>query len=296
MNELSDRQFTSAVESWLAEDGPQVAPDRLVETVLLRLPDISLGKRPGLLHMAIVAVAASLATLAIGLAAGWFAVQQVGPAPTITPRPTASPSGAAFCAAEKPACGGLLAARINYSTSRFAPALEFSLPTAIWTVPVDESSRFQLVVASDTRRVIGFYHGPQAVDARGNPIAGADSPAALIAAWRRNSELIVGPTRETSLLGKQASYVDIQPSPSAATHADKCGPELIGLFCMPIFEVGTGTSKAEAYFGYAGRWRIYLLPQADGVLALTVEAHHSVDPAELSALAAPILASLHLSR
>jgi hypothetical protein len=105
----------------------------------------------------------------------------------------------------------------------------------------------------------------------------------------------VGPTGEASLLGTQASYVDIKPSPSGATHADKCGPELIGLFCMPIFEVGTGTSKAEAYLGYLGRWRIYLLPQADGVLALTVEAHHSVDPGEMSALAAPVLASLRFS-
>jgi hypothetical protein len=295
MSEMMDREFTSAVEAWLAEDGPQVAPDRLVEQVLIRFPSEPIRSGSGILRMAVVAVAAALLTLAIITAASLFGSRQVGPqsTPSPTQAATSSASGNRTCSPVTPACGDPLAARVTYTSSRFAPRVSFSVPTGSWTTTKDDAWGLVMNTTADWRQVIGLYAAPAATDAQGKRIAGAGtSPAALIAAWRRNTEIIVGPVLVTTLLGEAATYVDIHPSPSATTASGFCRSDLPNEFCMPVFEAASGPANGLVYIASDGRVRIYLLEHAGELLAVTVEARHDVDPVQMQALAAPILASL----
>ncbi|MDP9271199.1 MAG: hypothetical protein M3P14_09570 [Chloroflexota bacterium] len=295
MNQLTDREFIAAVQAWLVEDGPQVAPDRMVDEVLLRLPSEPAASRSKLLRMAFVGIAASLVTLAIIAAATLFASRPVGPPSTPAPtRPaTSSASAILTCPPATPACGDVLGQGITYTTSQFTPRVSFSVPTGSWTATKDEAWDLVLNTTADWRQVIALYASPVATDAKGNRIAGADtSPGALIAAWRRNPEIIVGPALTAALLGESATYVDIQPSPSATTAAGRCRSDLPTEICMPIFEAGSGPASADMYVASAGRFRIYLLEHAGELMAVTVEARHEADPQGMQALAAPILRSI----
>lgn len=290
------RELDRIVAQWLEDDGPRIAPEHLVESVISGFPESRPRASVGFQWMALAGLAAAAILVAIvGLG---FLAQNVGPPPV---PPIATPSStdraAQACPPEVPACGGHLAAGVGYRTAAFEPGIAFTVPDDRWAAPIDEPGRFVLWIESDIRRRIGLYWDPIPIDPGGAPVrAVSRTPDGVIAWLSSHPEITVSDTGTTTLLGVEAQYADIQPSSAASTEAnDLCLPTQAGFGCLPIFRTGDQGATAELGLGGSDRYRILLIDRSGTMIAVIVEAHHTSGIDALLERAAPILESLEFA-
>ena len=295
MNPQSDRRLEQLVADWLEEDGPRVAPDRLVESVVSGVPAARSAWGTGFLRVAVVGVAVAASILVAMVGIGLIIRADIGPSP-IAPSP---PPSAAICPPSTPACGERLAQNVEYTTARLEPSIGFTMPDDRWIATIDEPARLLLEIESDTRRRIGVYRDPEPLDPAGQPVPGAGRSADdLIAFLRSHPEITATTPGRTTLFGLEAQYVDVRPSETASTEVGGlCLPTQGGNNCLPILRTGSGTEDvADLALGVADRYRIFLVDDSGTTLAVIVEAHHTSGIDALLERAAPVLDSMEFAR
>lgn len=295
MNPLSDRSLERLVADWLEEDGPRVAPDRLVESVISEVPAARSDWGIGILRASVLGLAAAATILVAVVGIGLLMRGNVGSPPTPD---GPSPSPAAACPPDIPACGQHLAADVQYTAARFEPSIRFAFPDDRWKATIDEPERLQLEIESDTRRRIGIYRDPEPLDAAGQPVLGVGTtPDELIAWLTSHPEITAGTPGRTTLFGLEARYIDVRPSETASTeNADLCLPTQPEFNCLPILRTGSGTEhSADLGLSVADRYRILLVDRSGTTLAVIVEAHHTSGIDVLLERAAPVLDSLEFA-
>ncbi|MDQ3879745.1 MAG: hypothetical protein M3295_01480 [Chloroflexota bacterium] len=297
--------FERRVADWLETDGPDVAPDELMESTLAQIGTVR--QRHGRYSATLVGGLAAAAVIVLALVAtlAVFGGRNLGsnnvPSPGATETPQASigpeSSSGDRCQADEPACGEPLTPGVRYTTAHFRPQVGFMAPDAHWIAARDEPSHFLLWMEADNRRRIGLYLNPRPAEPDGTLIDGVGTSADDLAAWLgTNRDLAVRDARSVALLGLSGRSVDVRINPATTAHAADVCVEFEEFPCVVFLAAPATGSPYELGISSFSRFRLQLfdLP-GGGTLMVTLEAHHNADFDVLADRGRPLLESLTLT-
>jgi hypothetical protein len=281
---MAEDRFEAELRSWLAQEAPAEAPDRILDAVSARI--IGSAARhdwPALPGWAVAAVAMFLAVLLLGLAR----VLNVG-SPS-QPPPSTPPRAASVDCPTSP-CSYPLRQPGTYQTVEFAVPMTFTVTDDRWVVSYDNAAFVRIERAIDPRQRLTILANLDPMSSAGYPPPVATDRESLVAWVSGHPDLVVADRGAVSVGGLPGTRLDITGSIEARTRGlgcDALGLETIG--CVTLFAT-TGVPFGVSWWDSV---RLYLLDVAGTTVAVAVEARHLTPNTEgFMPLADALLASL----
>ena len=269
--------FVERVERWLDEEGPDVAPQHLVEATVFaprcqpnRVASVAAGTALGAAAVILIAAVASLL----------LRDPNVGPSP--------APSISATCRG----CLDSLPAGKPFISSNFQPVVSFVPGDDRWGLAIDEPARLRIEEIADPRRQVTIYLNPRAAQpAGGESEPGVGTTVDELAAWLAANPMVEAEApRPASLGGLEGLRIELRGSPDLLTRSEAC--EEPGIPCASVFRVDIGSGPAEMGLLFGDVVSLYLLERGEDVVLVSVERIHGAPSEGFVEGVAPVLESL----
>jgi hypothetical protein len=277
---MAGDRFEAEIRSWLAQEAPGEAPDRILVAVSDRITGIDSGRR-----VERVVPAWALAAVAMFLVVGLLGIARVlnvgSPA---QPKPSAQPSAAKVECPTSP-CSYPLRRPGTYRTAEFAVPMTFTVTDQRWVVSYDDPAFVRIERLNDPRQRLTFLTNLDPISSAGYRAPAAADRESLVAWISGHPDLVVSDRGDVSVGGLHGTRLDITGSVASRAEGEGC-VELLG--CVTLFAttgVPFGVSSYDAV-------QLYLLDAPGTTLAVAVEARHEAPTGAFLPAADSLLASL----
>jgi hypothetical protein len=277
---MAGDRFDTELRSWLAQEAPAEAPDRILDAVAARIDGIRTARGGwGVLHWlapAGVAIVAALVVLGLG-----YALNVGGPT---EPHPS-QPAKATRVDCPTSPCSDPLLTPGAFRTIGFAVPMTFVVADARWVVTYDKAAFVRIERANDPRQRLTILTDLRLIRSGGYKPPASTDQESLVAWFSAHPYLVVTDRGEVSVGGLDGRRLDITARFDAPVSGAGC---MDPPGCVPLLTT-TGVPFGVSFSDHV---RLYLLDLHGETLAVAVEARHDTPTDDFLPAADALLGSL----